>query len=385
MAACTQVVETIPIEVGPLPYGPTCRSSFGAYYLPRALLRVKANAADTITLGADGVELSSNTVGDRNQLFCLDHLAQANSEDQIAVQRDVNGLLSSISSKVVDKTPEIAAKLIEVGENLAVAARNANGVPPVSGQTVDLEFDPFNWDELTSVKRALRRFGFCIYVEGYSFHLTSRDPAEALAAGQVWCDSTNPARPEPATDEFASLPVSPEVMRSGVLYRPNITYKVVILRRPDPGSRTKWTLFQTKRIDMPNISPVLSIGVERAVFTTRKTTLNFNKGVLTDVAIDKKSELAGFVSIPLAAAKAIVDVPGQIVTLRITDTSNKTALLVAQTQLIEAMAAYKTANAANGSLPGGRSATLAQRRSAEIYGACQNAGGGPACGALPTQ
>jgi hypothetical protein len=386
-AGCLQVVETIPIEVGALPYGPTCHSSFGAYYLPRALLRVKANAAtDATTLATDSLELGLNMVGDRNQVFCLDYLAQSNSEDKITVQRDTNGLLKTISSNVIDRTPEIAAKLIETGEDLAIAAARSAAVPIVAGDKADLEFDPFNWDELMAVKRALRRFGFCVYIEGYSFHLGSRDPGEALAAGQAWCNQANPGRPQPLTDEFASLPVSPEVMNSGVLYRPNVTYKIVILRRTDPGSRDPWTLFQTKRLDMPNISPVLSVGIERAVFTSRKTALNFNKGVLTDVAIEKKSELVGFVSIPLAAAKAIVDVPGQIVTIRLTDTNNKTALLAAQTQLIEAIAAYKvaTANTTIGSLPG-RSATLTDRRSAEIYGACQNAGGGPACGALPTQ
>jgi hypothetical protein len=322
-------------------------------------------------------------VGDKSQLLCLDYLAQPNAQDLIAVQRDPNGLLSSISTTAEDKTPEIAAKLIQTGEYLAIAAgRSARSA--TSGDSVDLEFDPFNWDELIAVKRALKRFGFCAYIEGYSFRVPAHDPADALAVGRAWCSSDNPARPALETDEYSSLPVPPEIMRTGVLYRPNKTFKLVILRRPDPGGKAVWQLYQTKRLDMPNVSPVLSVGVDRAVFATRKTTLNFNKGVLTDVAINKGSELVGFVSIPLALAKAIVDVPGQIVTLRITDTNNQTQLLAAQTQLIEAIASYKVTTGAAGVTIPGRSASLETLRRTEIYAACRDAGGGAACGTLPS-
>jgi hypothetical protein len=162
-------------------------------------------------------------------------------------------------------------------------------------------------------------------------------------------------------------------MSSGVLYRPNIAHKVVILRRRDPGGRAPWTVYQTKQVDMPNISPVLAIGVDRAIFANRKTTLSFSKGVLTDVAINKGSELVGFVQIPLAVAKAIVDVPGQIVTLRLVDTQNKTALLTAQTQLIQAIAAYRQTTGSDPIL--GRSAPLPEERRARIRAACADANG----------
>ena len=377
VAACSQVITTIPVAVGPLPYGPTCNSTFGAYYLPRALLHVKAAAADTNTLDTSALSTALTMVPDRTQPLCLDFLSLPNSQDIVSVQRDPNNtaLLLSISSNVQDKTPQIVTSLIQTGENLAVAARLGATGTGVAPDFADLEFDPFNWDELLAAKFALRRFGYCLYVEGYSFNVGSRDPAHLLAAGRTWCDQPNPHPPSPPTDEFSALPIPPEVMSSGVLYRPNIAYKVVILRRRDPGGREPWAVYQTKRVDMPNISPVLVVGVERATFATRKTTLNFNMGVLTDVAIDKTSELAGFVGIPLALAKAIVDVPGQIITLRVTDTNNKTALLAAQTQLIEAIASYRKNTGTTPSLD--RSAALPEERSARIRAACSDAGGLP--------
>jgi hypothetical protein len=376
LLSCTEVVETVPLTVGPLPYGPTCHSAFGAYYLPRALLHVTATAGtDTNTLDTSPLAASLTVVADRTQPLCLDFLSLPNSQDIVTVQRDPKdpALLASISSDVTDQTPQIVTSLIQTGENLAVAARLAPTGTTLPADTADLEFDPFNWDELVTAKKALRRFGYCLYIEGFSFNIRSRDPAHLLAAGRAWCDQANPVPPAVPTDEYSALPIAPEVMSSGVLYRPNITHKVVILRRRDPGGREPWTVYQTKQVDMPNVSPVLSIGVQRAMFANRKTTLNFNKGVLTDVAINKGSELVGFVQIPLALAKAIVDVPGQIVTLRLVDTQNKTALLTAQTQLIQAIAAYRQTTGSNPIV--GRSAPLPEERSARIRAACSDAGG----------
>jgi hypothetical protein len=95
--------------------------------------------------------------------------------------------------------------------------------------------------------------------------------------------------------------------------------------------------------------------------------------LVVDVAIDKQAELAGFVSIPLALAQAIVSVPAQIVTFRLADINNQAALLGAQTQLIQTVQTYNQTVAAN-PLPAGvpRSADV---RSAQIYGGCRNAGG----------
>jgi hypothetical protein len=375
LAACTNVLETSALEPEG-PHGPTCRSTLGAYYLPRALLTLQARATtDTMTLTV-GPQVM---VADRTQTLCLDYLSLPTARDIIAVQRDANGLLTSISSDAIDRTPEIARTLIATGANLALAARAGEFEVAQPNDALDVSFDPFNWEELIAVKKALRRFGYCIYVEGVTFPVVPGDPAQAITAGQSWCSASAPARSHhPAFEAFATLPVPPDVVAKGVLYRPNMTHKIIILRKNDPGGREPWKLFTTRRIEMPNVSPVLLIGVDRAVFTQRKTTLRFNQGVLTDVAVEKGSELVGFVSIPLAVAKAVVDVPGRLVTLRITDAQNQTALLNAQTELIETISQYR--NVVGADPP--RSAPFPRTtgaRAGDFYGGCVNAGGGTAC------
>jgi hypothetical protein len=336
MAGCA-VVETVPISPKPLAYNePSCRSQFGAYYLPRRLLSLHATAApNQITL--QGLDLPPLMTADRKQPFCLDHLGLPTSRDIITVERDpATSLLLSISSSVEDRTPDIAKKLIATGENLAIASARAAALQSVGDKDeLHIDFDPFVWDELMIAKKALRRFGFCVYVEGETFETPRLDAKSMFEAGARWCSNDHPPGHR-WERRFAKPPVPEEAVVAGVLYRPNIPYKVVILRQSDPG-RSPWTIYQTKRVEMPNVSPVMVVGVERAMFTKRETTLKFEQGVLTDVAIKKGSELEGFVEIPLAAAHAIVDVPAQIVQVRIADTTNQAVLLNAQLQLMDTM------------------------------------------------
>ena len=336
LAGCA-VVETVPISPKPLAYNePSCRSQFGAYYLPRRLLSLHATAAaDNITL--TGLDLPPLMASDRRQPFCLDHLALPTSRDIITVERDpATGLLLSVSSSVEDRTPAIAKTLIAAGENFAIAGLRSGALNTVGDKDeLHIDFDPFVWDELMIAKKALKRFGFCVYIEGETFEPPRLEAKSMFEAAKRWCSHDHPPGHR-WQKRFAQLPVPEEAIVAGILYRPNIPYKIVVLRQKDPG-RSPWAIYQTKRVEMPNVSPVMVVGVERAMFAKRETTLKFDNGVLTDVAIKKGSELEGFVEIPLAAAHAIVDVPAQLVQIRIADTSNQTELLKAQLDLMDTM------------------------------------------------
>jgi hypothetical protein len=377
LAACTQVIETVPFEPVEFSSAPTrCHSALGYYFLPRALLNVKATSdpvARTRTLDLGSVP---TTIADTKQAFCLDYLASPQSIDLVVVDRSPLGLLQRINSNVEDRTPQIAQMLIQTAENLAIAGRAA-ALPNTQSDSLNIQFDPFNYADMVETKKALRRFGFCIYVEGYSFPSEGLSNQQIRAGANDWCSSPIEATPffEHPLLTFAKLPVPPEAMRRGVLYRPKSTHNIVILRRKDPAGGP-WELFQTKRFELPNASPVLSIGIERALFTTRVTTVNFNDGTLTDVAVDKDSEAVGFVTIPLAAAKAITEVPSQIVKFRIADTQSHAALINAQGNLLKALADYNALvhpPATTGL--GGAMPKSAIARSGQFIGGCLDANG----------
>jgi hypothetical protein len=379
LSACGgHVVDTFPI--GPGDIAP-CNTALGSYFLPKGLLNltVTANYGTTppvITVTTPTAPASAiTTVADRSQAFCLDYLSSPVSQDVVTVSRDANGLLQSINSNVEDRTPAIATALIQTAENLAIASARSTALPI---DKLDLTFDPFDWHDLILAKKALRRFALCLYVEGYSFPAEGLSTAQIYAAAHRWCSTDRPVQFEHPLYQFARSPVPPELMREGVLYRPNATYNIVILAKEDPGSRASaWLLYQTKRVEMPNASPVLSIGIDRAMFAKRITTVNFSNGTLTDVAVDKGSEAVGFVQIPLVAVQAIVAVPTQIIKIRLADTQSHAALIQAQGNLLNAVASYNAMVAkgnTTGSTPGGKSADVS---SGEFVGACVNAGGNP--------
>lgn len=391
LLGCGKVIETKPYEASALGYAPTtCRSTLGAYYLPRALLSLSVESSaesggETGRLTANLSVLPTTMVADRAQPLCLDYLASPTSDDIVTVSRGEKGLLDKITSNVYDKTPEIADKLIQTAQQIAIAAgRSQTTTDAQIHDKLDLQFDPFVWEEMITAKTALRRFGYCLYVEDHSFPVHGLSAAAVQAAAERWCSASVPPRHRDSGEAFANLPVPPEVMSYGILYRPNIAHKIVIMRKRDPSGRDRWTLHQTKRVEMPNASPILAIGVERAAFARRITEISFRDGVLTDVTINKGSELERFAGIPLSVARAIVDIPAQIVQFRIIDIKGQTEILDAQGKLIQAVAEYKkTVNAADplsaaaaaDDAGAPKSATI---RSGQFVGGCVNGGGDPA-------
>ena len=381
LVGCTTVIETG--IIGPNVYnGETpCHSALGHYFLPKAMLSVTATAdpnAHTQT-----ATWTQETHADRSQAFCLDYLASPTSIDIVTVERTDEGLLTNVNANVEDRTPQIVQTLIGTAENLTIAAARGaqSGTLPVD--TLTFQFDPFVWEELILAKSELRRFDLCIYVEGFSFPTEGMSAAQVLAAASRWCslDAHKTPRYDPQIYAFASQPVPLAAMNDGILYRPVATHRVVMMHRKNGV----WELYLTKHFEMPNASPVLVLGIARTMFAKRVTSVKFDQGTLTDIAIDKGSELEGFVKIPLAVAQAIVDIPAQIMSIRLSDVQSHAALIQAQGNLLNASIAYANAVATGGrdapragGLAGSRSTSA---RSGQFIGGCINAGGDPkTCG-----
>lgn len=367
LAACS-MVETV-VSGDPFLDGsgtvaaPGCVSQLGAYRLPTGLVRLVATLTTNPgeALPILNLELQPVIVADRSQTLCLDYLASPTSKDVIGVQRDPNMLLKRVGSLAQDQTPEILKTVIATGAELAVAGGRSGTGEAGRTEWLDITFDPFGPAEMADAKRALRRLGLCLYVEGHSF--------APPATPEKWCAAADVLQGSRAA-EAARLPVDPAAYGRGVLYRPKMQHKIVVYRKADPTGVVPWRLYHTQRVELPNLAPILSIGVERAVFATRKTDLVFTDGVLTDVRIEKDSELFGFVSIPLGLAKAIVDVPARILKIRIGDTSQEALLLQSEIELIKATYAYENRVPTATADPGG-----VEARSGTFTGACLDANG----------
>jgi hypothetical protein len=56
----------------------------------------------------------------------------------------------------------------------------------------------------------------------------------------------------------------------GIYYRPRAAYSMSIYVKDDPGGGQKWRLGKVQPMRMENISPVIALGVDRALFAARQ-------------------------------------------------------------------------------------------------------------------
>lgn len=309
--------------------GEGCKTSFGAYHLPMAVLTVSVEPKrDLHFVDFKEEKFKARVVADPRQTFCLGFLSTITGEDLITVDRTPEGLLNLMTSDAKDRTPEIAAKLIDAGANFAIAGRSS--LVGAATRPMTIEFDPFNPQDSASANEALRPYGYCVVVDET---LEGESP-------ERWCASRHKPRRADPLYQAAQAPPAPEAPRDEILYRPNQTYSVSVMRKRDPNGSARWDAFLTKKMDMPNRSPIFGIGVKRALFASRKTTLNFTNGVLDDVKIEKGSEALGFVSIPLHLVQTMVQIPTRIIQLQIGNADRRAQLIDAQGKLIQAWSTY---------------------------------------------
>jgi hypothetical protein len=326
---CTTMLESTLLEPN-APGG--CLNSAGVYFLPRKLITVKVKGEDrsggkTRGFGLDvGEDFVS--IADRSESYCLDYLGLPTSRDEIGIRRTDEGLLSRIYTRAEDKSVEIAKTLIDTGFLLAGARGRAGLITDNAAvELASFQFDPFDPVDAAKINSALRPYGYCVFVEGFSFP-PGLSPLD-------WCE-----RPRDLSIHVFKalgpevLPPASEFSRRGVLYRPNITRTLTVMRKADPYGRDPWLLALMKQIEVPNRAPTLLVEVNRSLFVDRITDIEFSEGVLTNISVKKPSEAAAFVEIPLAVATAVAALPGLVVKLKINDANNRERLIRAQTALI---------------------------------------------------
>lgn len=91
---------------------------------------------------------------------------------------------------------------------------------------------------------------------------------------------------------------------------------------------------------MENIMPIVSVGIDRAMFATRPISLVFDDGTLQTVCISKGSEVAGFIDIPLDIVYGMIALPSQTLQVTFDDLRISRELKLAQQRLQDAQQQY---------------------------------------------
>lgn len=357
LSGCAVTESTvIPVEPKALAYGPLCESTLGSYSLPRAFLRVRIGQADAATAPDIALFGTGNNVTpvmvvlhpDAGLSFCLDHLASPLADEEITIQKapltssatnPKTPFLGAVMVNVTDRTTYIVEALLRA--SLAASTGSADffraGRADFTADQIvaDIEFDPFDQVETASANARLAKLGFCYVLENYTF-------GPRVTVGEYCSDPLKHSRVLTRIGEAylkaEALPANPHT--PGIVYRPRHPYRLFIYHKRNLGGVGPWDLVQSTTVNLENMSPVISLGITRGMFAGKRVNFLFEAGALATVCVAKTSELQGFVEIPFAISKAIVEVPASIVSVQIGRIGDQKKLIQAQQQLYEFQQAY---------------------------------------------
>jgi hypothetical protein len=354
------MVQSTSVDMGLLAKDPkanVCESDAGAYYLPKTLVRVVVTRKAEIKKGTDevanvwhAIEVQRLRVADKRFGFCLDYLAQASSDDIVEIRKYKDAqLLGTVTTDAIDQSRTILRTLIQTvfvaisgnpqfDEELGAAERSSGFYPldKTNKEAIvfQAEFDPFDPLRSSLINDALNDFGFCILLDAYTFD-ARRETINS------YCDNPKAAQRRSGqavleyVHDYPAAKPDPNRETTGLFYRPRVPYNFYLLTKRNRQLPGGWQLRSSRSILMENVSPILSVGLQRANFSQRKTTLMFDEGMLGNVCIYKGSELVEFVQIPLQVVKSVVALPANIIQVRINISNSSKALVAAEKQLID--------------------------------------------------
>lgn len=336
-AGCSQSI----MMTGTMAYAPEdgskagCKVNAGTYHLPKRLVSVRVGGtSSSYSIAVDGDKL----VSDADETFCLDFVYSFVSEDRIGIQRTPDQLLQRIYTYANDRTKPIAEAMIRATGELVAASiagglanRNAEQQIADAANYATLSYDPFDRREAEEVNRALRPFGYCLYLD-------NRDDPYVPDWSPGLCGRGSAVKdPDPGYYQ-TEYRKARQLMQRGVLYRQELSHRLVVMRKNDPGNpREPWHLAATEYLQMPNRAPIFALGINRAFLVTAETDVVFENGLLKNITVLRPSELNAFVDLPLYAARVALSVPAMTLRIFENEKENREALWQTNAELIQTL------------------------------------------------
>ncbi|MEA2880333.1 MAG: hypothetical protein QOF14_5529 [Hyphomicrobiales bacterium] len=353
--SCTQVMDSTVGELALVdPAAPVwtgCHSSLGAYFLPKSFIRVEVGSYKQGNKPAFNVLDAAEEIirPDSRRVFCLDHLTSIAASDQIIVKKTAvtntkggSQLLMTVASNSIDQSAVIIRRAIRAAFTAMSAFRSfrEGDDPPVKIETLaKFEFDPFDQLKSAHANDRLRKTGFCLVLEAYTY-------SGPLRAADAYCKDPLryvQRRKAPFALAYADYDTAPVAPRSpGIVYRPRVPFQLHIFMKDKLKDSEQWLLRKSMPVMLENISPILSLAVDRAAFTTKRLAFNFDNGSLQSMCLFKGSEALAAVSIPLEVVKSIVRLPTEMVQIQYDEVTQSKALVQAQSALLKAQDKYLT-------------------------------------------
>lgn len=320
-----------------------CRSTAGEYSLAKSLVEITVRENRLPSHKAKGDPLSTQldplrpiTSKDKPFTYCLDFLNSFTSVDSLKVDKDANGLLEKVEVNTDDQLDEA---IVKVAEAIATISERADvrTDDELEQQIVFTDFfDPMSASDLELLNDRLSDFGLCVLVRVHGRSSASLERSVKRQCGRRVTSKVRTRLIHNNPEDQHAFKELPENFKNSLLYRPTVTADIHIMHQPNRLVKGVWLPFEKRVMTLIDSETIIGFDIKRAIFTKRATNLTFSNGVLTDVFIDKGSELAEFVKVPVSIARALTQLPTEIVRLRLGEANATADLINAQTQLIAA-------------------------------------------------
>jgi hypothetical protein len=275
------------------------------YALPMTLVTVTGakDDADKVTY-----TVTPSIVPDSRARYRLRYAPPGNTDNDLNLQVDKNGLLTSTRANFTDRTGDI---VIAVAKTVAAVARSAGGGAAVTDRASKAPVYPF-----TAIYTIDELIGGQLLPDNAWIYVNANWPV----AGN-W---------QPAA-EAQSCSYS-------ICFRTVAPMKGTIL-----GGGTVKNEFVFVAVDPRRTE---GITLNSAALVARTNLVTFDSGLITSVTINEPSTTLAIASLPLAVIKAILAVPSELLTLRIANVTNEANLAKAQADLLTQMKAVLDAQTA---------------------------------------
>jgi len=300
------------------------------------------NVANSLDQWIETAALSLLPVGpDPAARYVADLSHNATRDDNLKLSV-ANGLLTSSAATATDQMP-----------NILLSIAQAIGLGKVPGPTGP----SMSWMQTPRTSGAA--VSTCDeYSLSVTFDPTSEDDIEAklssipanagivVVIGPISSDAINAAKtfPKPLTNSCAS---SAAGSCNGLLYRVPTSVETKIKSKDVLGCELKSAqVAASSVVVVPDSSFSYLMPTKAGAFTTSKLTYAFKDGMPIEYNIERPSEVASIMSLPVQIAKALISIPAEILTLRVNHDTQANALIAAKTAEMNAQVAQLEAKRA---------------------------------------
>ena len=248
------------------------------------------------------------------------------SEDELTVSVDAKGLLSTAGGVSTDRSADIAVAAVQLISAMKAPSTKAfeGSAKPADCTTkhVDLIFDPANEESWKEASKQLKGGSGRLSLKVVDVRADVRGKSDAKET-----------REEEAARENAEAAARQKI--DGIAYRTLTPY---ILQVTDENSSS---VISSTVVLLPNSGPVSFIPFQRAMFVESVDEVEFAGGMPTKWHTKKPNEVLAVLAAPIRALKATMEIPAELVQLRVNYTNDNTALVAAQKAQLEAIEALR--------------------------------------------